>query len=311
MDNVLLSVEDLLTFVEVAEAGGFTAASRRTGIPKSRLSRRVAALEAYLGVALLRRDPRRFSLTELGERIHAHGLAARTETQMAVALARESLDVPRGPLRVACPSAIATGFVGQVAMQFSARYPRVLLTLQTTDGQKRPMDDAADLLIQPSTQVLSDSSLVARKLADVPYALFASPALSATLKHPASPKALARCPAVGWRFTPHLGRWSLVGPHGRKAEIELDLRFVSDSLVLNCDAALQGLGVAQLPQMMGERYVRDRRLVMVAPAWRPPTMGIYALYPSRRHLTLAGRCFLDMLAEGIQDALAANARQTP
>ena len=96
MDNVLLAVEDLLSFVEVADARGFTAASRRTGIPKSRLSRRVAALELFLGVALLHRNPRRFGLTDVGQRIFLHGQAVRAETQTAIAVARESLESPGG-----------------------------------------------------------------------------------------------------------------------------------------------------------------------------------------------------------------------
>lgn len=302
MDNELLAVEDLLAFVEVADAKGFTAASRRTGIPKSRLSRRVAALETFLGVALVRRDARRFVLTEVGERVHGHGRAVRSETRSAISIARESLDAPWGQLRVACPSTLATSLVSRVALDFSARYPQVLLTLQSTDGRQRPIDDAADLLIQPTTQPLTDSSLVSRLLAQVPYALYASPALAASLGIPDDPEGLQGCPAIGWSFTPQLARWQLHGPRGRSAEIALDLRFVSDSLSLNSEAAVHGLGVAQLPQPMAASHVRAGRLRRVLAQWAPPDMQILALYPSRRHLTLAGRCFLDMLEQCIGSA---------
>ncbi len=302
MDNVLLAAEDLLSFVEVASAGGFTAASRRTGIPKSRLSRRVAALESLLGVALLHRNARRFELTDVGERVFLHGQAARTETQTAITVARESLESPWGQLRVACPAAIAASLVGRIALQFSARYPRVTLSLQTTDGRMRTIDEAVDLLIQPTTQPLTDSSHVARRLAVVPYALYASPSLVSSLADPRTPSALANCPAVGWSFTTHLERWTLIGPQNQRAEVDLDLRFVSDNLLLNRDAALQGLGVAQLPKIMAASCVASGTLIPVAPDWAPARMHIYALYPSRRHLTLAGRCFLDMLEAGMADA---------
>jgi len=301
MDNVLLAVEDLLSFVEVADAGGFTAASRRTGIPKSRLSRRVAALESFLGVALLHRYARRFELTDVGQRIFLHGQAVRAETQTAISVARESLESPWGQLRVACPAAIAASLVGRIALQFSARYPRVTLSLQTTDGRLRPLDDTVDLVIQPTTQPLTDSSLVARRLATVPYGLYASPALVTALNIPETPLALSRCAAVGWSITASLARWTLIGPQNESADVELDVRFVSDNLLLNRDAALQGLGVVQLPRIMAASFVASGHLLQVAPDWVPPAMHIYALYPSRRHLTLAGRCFLDMLEDGMKD----------
>lgn len=299
MNDVLPAAGDLLTFVEVADAGGFAAASRRTGIPKSRLSRRVAALEAFLGVALLRRDARRFLLTELGERIYAHGQAARLETQAAVSIARDSVDTPRGHLRVACPLTLAAIFLADIARKFSTCYPDVLLKVQTTNGSQGPLDDGADILIQPATHPLSDSSLIGRELAVVSYGLYASPSLAASLGTFSSLVESGSCPAVGWSFTPQSNRWTLQGPDGGSAELKLDLRFVSDSLLLNCDAALSGIGVAQLPVLMAGPRVKEGRLVRFAPAWHPPNIHIHALYPSRRHLTPAGRCFLDMLTQDL------------
>ena len=303
MDHSLHIVEDLLAFVEVVESGGFTAASRRTGIPKSRLSRRVTALESRLGVALLHRDARRFGLTEIGEQIYAHGLIARTETRQAVALAHESQDIPNGSLRVACPSAMANSLVGHLALKFSRMYPRVVLSLQTTDGRHRVTDDAADLLIYPSTQALLDSSRVARKLADIPYILVAKPSLVSTLGDPQTPADLSNCPAIGWNFTPQLNRWTLRGPEGALVDLDLDVRFASDNLYLNRDAALAGAGVALLPRVLSNDCLRKGELQQVLPLWQPPTVSIYALYPSRRHLTLAGRRFLDLLTQGIADAV--------
>lgn len=297
MDNVLPAAEDLLTFVTVADAGGFTAASRRTGIPKSRLSRRVAALEAFLGVALVRRDARRFVLTELGERIYAHGQAAHAQTQAAVALARDSAQMPQGVLRVACPATMAAVFLVPIAQRFSATYPRVSLTVQTTNGNLGPLDDMADILIQPATQPLSNSSLVGRELATVPYALYTSPVLAQRLGPLTCPETLAQAPAVGWRFHTHPHRWTLLGPQGAPCTVNVNVRFESDSLQLNCDAAVNGLGVAQLPQALAKPHVQAQRLVRVLPDWQPPNMHVHALYPSRRHLTPAGRCFLDMLVQ--------------
>lgn len=311
MATPLHVVEDLLAFVEVVECRGFTPASQRSGVPKSRLSRCVAALEHSLGVQLLRRDAGHFELTDLGERIYAHGLAVRAETQSAVALAADSLDEPSGRLRVACPSALAHGFVSRIAVAFSQRHPRVMLMLQTTNGSPGAADDSADITLQPAGAPLADATVVARRLGEMPYVLVASPALARAIGDPRTPDALAGLPGIGWSFTPHLSRWRLQGPQGREAEVEMDIRFASDSLILNRDAALQGLGIAQLSRRICVQHLADGGLVVVAPDWRPPTLAIHALYPSRRHLTLAGRRFLDLMAEAMSDDAAQAARAVP
>ncbi len=309
MPALLHIVEDLMAFVEVVEAGGFTNASQRSGIPKSRLSRRVSALEQSLGVCLLRRDARHFEITELGESIYARGLAVRAETQRAVALAHDSLDEPSGRLRIACPSALAHGFVSRIAVAFGKRYPQVVLVLQTTDGSPGSADERADLTLQPAGLQLADSTVVARKLGETPYLLVASPALAQRLGDPQEPQALAGLPGIGWSFTRHLSRWPLRGPKGREAEVDMDIRFASDSLILNRDAALQGLGIAQLSRRICLPYLVDGQLCVIAPQWRPPTVVIYALYPSRHHLTLAGRKFLDLMQTAMAEdaALASSA----
>ncbi len=144
--------------------------------------------------------------------------------------------------------------------------------------------------------------MVARKLGDAPYVLAAAPALVKALGDPQQPEALTGCPGIGWSFTAQLSRWPLAHADGRQAEAVMDIRFTSDSLLYNRDAALQGLGIAQLPLVMCEPYVADGQLAIVAPDWRPPNILFYAIYPSRRHLTLAGRQFLDFLAKSVEEA---------
>ncbi len=112
--------------VEVVEAGGFSAASQRTGIPKSRLSRRIAALEERLGVALLMRNTRHFEVTEMGKEMFQRGLKIRDETRTALAMAQEGRGEPSGLLRVACPIALAWFLISDVAIAFARAYDRQL-----------------------------------------------------------------------------------------------------------------------------------------------------------------------------------------
>jgi DNA-binding transcriptional LysR family regulator len=289
--------DDLMALVAVVDAGGFSAASRRFDIPVSRLSRRVAALEHQLGVTLISRNARKFQVTDVGRRIYEHGLSMRAQAQNAVTIARESQDEPTGHLRVQCPMALGASLVGSLAIEFIRKYPRAAVTLVTTDGRSSAFSDPVDLLIQPSTRTLPDSSLVARKLVDSHYLLVASPALLDAMPRPSVPQDLGACPVIGWTFSTPSSRWLLAHPEQGTAEVVVEPRFSTDNLMLVRDAALAGVGVAQLPEVLCDADLRAGRLQVVLPGWTPPTITIHALFPSRRVLTPGGRTFLEMLAQ--------------
>lgn len=297
MDETSGVADDLMALVAVVGAGGFSAASHRFGIPVSRLSRRVSALEKRLNVSLIVRSSRTFKVTDIGHRLYLHGLTIRAETQTALSVARESHNEPSGPLRISCPMALSALLVGPLAIDFIRRYPRVSITLDSTDGRPSAFSDPVDLLIRPSAQALRDSSLVMRKLSDVPYVLVASPAVCGALGPCASPADLHDAPAIGWTFRSQPSRWQLAHPDGAEAEVDVRVQFTSDSLAQIREAAIAGLGVAQLPVSMCGKDLESNRLCVIAPGWAPPLISLYALYPSRRDLTLAGRRFLELLCE--------------
>jgi DNA-binding transcriptional LysR family regulator len=298
MDDLSGLFDELMAFVHVVEAGGFNAASARFGTPASRLSRGVAALERQLGLPLLVRTSRRFAVTEAGWRICARGIAIRAGLQDVVADAAESLGEPTGHLRVACPMALAYALVGRLAIEFMTRHPRVKVTLESTDGRNRPFSAPVDLAIQPALEPLKDSSLVARNLVDTRYVLVAAPGLAHGIPAAPGPADFPAFPAVGWTFFPQPGRWSVHhADHGAR-ELAVDVRFTTDNLLLVREAALAGVGVAQLPAALCRPDVAAGRLQVVATGWSPPPVSLYVLYPSRRALTLAGRQFVELLAEG-------------
>jgi len=299
MDDLPHLFENLMAFVSVVDAGGFNAAGDRFGVPPSRLSRSVAALEKHLGVSLLVRTSRRFAVTDIGRRTYDDAVATRTRLQDAVAAARESQGEPSGFLRVSCPMALASAAVGRIAIAFMARYPNVRVSIESTDGRNRPFSEPADLAIQPSLQPLRDSSMVARGLIDVRYVMVGAPLLQDGIPAAPGPTDFPRFPAVGWTFLPHPARWSLRHREHGQHEIAVDVRFTTDNLLLVHQAALAGVGVAQLPYELCRQAVDEGRLRVIAPDWSPPRIGIYVLYPSRRSLTLAGRKFIDALAEGM------------
>lgn len=299
MDDLPQLFEHMMAFVAVVDAGGFNAAGDRFGVPPSRLSRSVSALEERLGVSLLVRSSRRFEVTDIGRRTYEDAVATRARLQDAVAAARESQGEPSGLLRVSCPMVLGSAIVGRIAVSFMARYPSVRVSIESTDGRSRPFGEPADLAIQPSLQPLRDSSMVARPLIEARYVMVAAPHLHDSIPAAPGPTDFPCFPAVGWTFFPHPARWPLTHREHGQHEMAVDVRFTTDNLLLVREAALAGVGVAQLPFAMCEQDIVRGRLRVVAKDWSPPPVGIYVLYPSRRSLTLAGRKFIDALVEGM------------
>ncbi len=291
--------DDLSLLAQVIEAGGFTAASRRTGIPKSRLSRRIADLETRLGVTLIHRDARRFAVTELGLRLYRHGAAIRAEAEAAALVAQEALAEPSGPLRVACPVVLAELIIGRLSAEFAAAHPLVQLNLTVTTGVEEIMPPGCDLMIRPTPSTLADSTLVARRLLVAPFVLVATPAWVAAADHPRNPAQLNGRDGVGWWQQGDAPRWQLQDLSGAAAEIAIRPRFVTDNLMVARDGALAGLGLARLSRHIVEDDLSAGRLVEALPGWAPPPMTFYAVYPSPRALKPVGRRFLDHLAAGL------------
>lgn len=297
MDKLFGMLDELMAFVSVVDAGGFNAAASRQGVPSSRLSRSVAALERRLDVALLVRTSRRFEVTPIGHRVHEQGVAIRERMRDVVVAAEEGRNELSGHLRIACPMVLGALVVSGVAMSFMKRHPEVRLTIESTDGRNRPFSEPVDLSIQPMLQPLHDSGLVARKLVDTPYVLVAAPALQHGIPEMPGPTDFPRIPAVALTFFERLDVWTLRhAVHGSR-EMPIDLRFASDNLLLVRDAAVAGMGVAQLPLSLCRPDFETGRLQLVAPDWRPPQVSLHVLYPSRRALTPAGRAFIGALAD--------------
>lgn len=300
MSDLVPTVEELLLLVEVIEAGGFTAASAKTGIPKSRLSRRIMQLEERLSGCVIERNSRRFRVTELGWRLHEHGLLIRSETRAAMFSALERTSQPSGPLRIACPSVLAESLVTDIALEFALRYPRVRVELNTTYGFGKPMSAPNDLVIFPSLDTLPDSDMVAIKLADYPHLLVARSDCFAASDWPDTPLMLMDKAAIGWDGEKSSSTWLLMGPDNQSIDVRMSIRFCADNLLTLHRAVVAGLGVARLPAMLCNNQIEQGLLRVITPGWSPPPVSMYAQYSSRRSLSMAGRAFLEMVTTALQ-----------
>jgi len=290
-------MNDMLYFAEVVERGGFAAAGRHLGIPKSKLSRRVAELETRLGVRLLQRTTRKLSLTEVGEVYLRHCTAMRDAADAAAEAVEQAQTEPRGTIRVACPVTLAQSTIGPVMGAFLARYPLVRVDMRVSNRVVDLVEEGVDVALRVRATLEDSGSLVVKNLGLTQTFLVASPALLARQGQPASPQDLARLDSVSMSAVDGKATWNLLGPNGATYALTHQPRYVADDLLTLKFAVVCGSGMCVLPDYMCREEVQDGRLVLVLAGWAPPQGVFHAVYPSRRGMVPAVRRFLDFLAE--------------
>lgn len=290
-------LNDMLYFAEVVDRGGFAAAGRYLGLPKSKLSRRVAELEARLGVRLLQRTTRKLSLTEVGEVYHRHCVAMREDAEAAAEAVEQAQTEPRGTLRVACPVTLAQSTVGPIMGAFLARYPLVKVDMRVNNRVVDLVEEGVDVALRVRPTLDDSGSLVVKNLGLTQTFLVASPAQLRRQGQPASPDDLARLDTVSMSAIDGRANWPLVGPGGAVHVLVHQPRYVADDLLTLKFAVVCGTGMCILPDYMCAEEMQDGRLVPVLPGWAPRPGVFHAVYPSRRGMVPAVRRFLDFLGE--------------
>ena len=288
---------DMLYFAEVAERGGFAAAGRYLGVPKSKLSRRVAELEASLGVRLLQRTTRKLSLTEVGEVYLRHCVAMRDAADAAAEAVEQAQTEPRGTVRVACPVTLAQSTVGPIMAIFLARYPQVRVDMRVSNRVVDLVEEGVDVALRVRPTLEDSGSLVVKNLGHTKTYLVACPALLTRQGQPSSPQDLAVIDTVAMSSSDGKTTWTLHGPGGATHALVHQPRYVADDLLTLKFAVLQGIGMSVLPDYMCHDELSDGRLVQVLPGWTPPHGVFHAVYPSRRGMVPAVRRFLDFLGD--------------
>lgn len=290
-------LNDLYYFVQVVDHGGFAPAGRALGVPKSRLSRRIAELENRLGVRLLQRSSRRFSVTDAGRSYYAHASAALREAAAAEQAVRREQDEPRGVVRMSCPVTLLEATVGSMAAAFLALHPKVQLHLEATNRRVDVIGEGIDVALRVRPPPLEDSDLVLRVLGTRKQCLVASPALLARYGRPDSPAGLMGHPSMDLGVPQNQHLWNLHGPNGEHAAVHHEPRYVTRGMLALCDAAVAGVGVVQLPKMVTHELVAQGRLQHVLDGWAPRDEIVHAVFASRRGLVPAVRVLIDFLAQ--------------
>ncbi|WP_281687965.1 LysR substrate-binding domain-containing protein [Pseudomonas citronellolis] len=290
-------LNDLFYFAKVVEAGGFAAAGRELGLPKSRLSRRVAELEARLNARLLQRTTRKLALTDIGERYYRHCQAMLVEAEMADEVVAQLSAEPRGRVRLSCPVAMAETSLNAMLPGFLAGYPQVNLELLLTNRRVDLVNEGVDVALRVRAPGDEDPSLVTRRLRPAAAVLVATPELLRG-RQLQGPDDLAGLPVLGAIGNDRKVHLQLHGPGGEVRELALEARLAAEDFNLRKNVALAGLGITTLPLYYCLEELASGQLVRVLPDWQEPAAFLQAVYPHRRGLLPAVRALIDYLAEG-------------
>lgn len=297
--NTSVDPNDLLIFASVAEFGSFSRAAERMGLPKSTVSRRLAALEHRLGERLLLRTTRRQSLTEFGLQLLEHARQVTSEVEAVVALSERRQATPSGRLRVSMPSDFATLLLADTLAAFIALYPSIQLELDLSPRRVDLLGEGFDVVLRMG-KLPDDASLAARRLAVFSFGLYAAPNYLAEHGEPQAPDDLARHAAIrmlqangeaaAWTLEHREQRWQGTPP-GRAS---------ANAPELLIKLACAGAGIAAVPDYFAAPDVRRGALRRVLPGWCLPSHTAWAVFPERKLMPVKTRVFIDML----QTALA-------
>ncbi|MCK9531028.1 MAG: LysR family transcriptional regulator [Gammaproteobacteria bacterium] len=287
--------EALNVFAAVVDAGSFSAAAGRLNLAKSVVSRRVAELEAHLGVQLLHRTTRRLALTDAGHELHRRAvaiLAELGEAEQAVSAGRAAL---HGRVRLAAPLSFGLLHLNPALTAFAERHPGVMLDVDLNDREVNMLEEGFELAVRIGH--LEDSSLVARPLAPIRTLLCASPGYLARHGTPREPRDLAHHQGLVYANVPEAQQWRFTDAQGRTVSVRLPVRMRANNGDMLLEGAAAGLGIVATPTFIAYRAILEGRLVPLLPQYRLPAIHAYAVYPSRRFLPERVRALVAFLAE--------------
>jgi DNA-binding transcriptional LysR family regulator len=302
-DGAMADLNDLRFFAAVVEHGGFSAAARALGAPKSRLSKRVALLEERLGVRLLQRTTRRFAITEVGERFYAHCRAMLEEAQAAQDAVDELRAEPRGIVRASCPVSFSQTVLAHVLPEFLAQYPKVQVRIVASNRRVDVINEGFDVAIRVRTKIDTDAALVLRSFGQSRVLLAANPKFLDEHGRPETPEQLESLPLLSQYEHDGAQVLELTDANGSKVSVEMRARMICGEFNVLYEAARRGMGVTALPEFVCAPAILRGELEVVLPAWSMPQGMAHFVYPSRRGLLPSVRAFVDFLAERLPETM--------
>ncbi len=289
--------EDLRAFVQVVESGTLTRAAGRLDVATSAVSRRIKDLESRLGTQLLQRTTRQMRLTPSGERFHAKASQILQALEEAESEAGDQAKSLSGPLRIAAPLSFGQSHLTEILIDFNKEHPEVLLDVDFSDRVVDLIAEGHDLAIRIGQ--LADSSLIARKIADVRMMVCAAPAFWEKHGRPTKADDLTGLPALCYTGSERVDAWPYTAPDGTESRVITTVALRSTNGSFLREAAIAGQGVVLQPSFIVHRATAVGQLECALTDHRWPIITIHAVYPETRHLSARARTFIDYVRNRI------------
>ena len=289
-------LNDLSYYSAVVTHGGFSAAARALGLPKSRISRRVAALEDQLGVRLLERSTRRFKVTDVGQDVYRHARAALTEAEAIEEVVARLTAEPQGLVRISCPMD-SDRLIGAALPAFLARHPKLRVQVIVSNRRVDLIEEGVDVAVRVRDRLDTDADLQVKIVSRAASMLAASPGLVAERGLPLAPGDLPAFPTLSHADRPGLDRWTLRNADEEEVQIVHQPRLSASSFPTLREGAVAGLGIALLPEYVCRDGFETGRLVRVLPDWAARQGILHLVFTSRRGLLPGVRAMIDFLSE--------------
>jgi DNA-binding transcriptional LysR family regulator len=294
-------LDEIAVFVHVVKAGSFTAAAEQRGVPKSTLSRAVTRLEEAMHAPLLRRTARRIGLTDAGRALFDRAAPHIAGLEDAAESALGDEDQPQGTLRLTAPVDTGEGFLADLLVRFTARYPLLRVDVDLSSRKVNLVEEGLDVALRASGR-LDDNSLVARRVASGEAHVFGSPSYLARRGTPNVPEDLASHDCVLFRPVDGANEWKLVSSAGERT-VRVTGRLGSSDFSFVKSAVRAGAGLASMPAFIAAREVGEGHLVRVLPSWSRTSGVLYIVYPASPHVPKKVTVFRDFVLESFAQGL--------
>ncbi len=290
-------LNDIYFFASVVQYGGFSAAARMIGVEKTRLSRRIAALEKRLDVRLLQRTTRALALTEAGHRFFERCVATVEGAQAAYDSVAELRREPAGLVRLSSPVLLTQRCLAHALPGYMKVNPKVSVFVEATDRTVNVIEERFDIAIRAKPAIEDVAGLVAKTLGDSQRVLVASQVF---LELYGRPESLADLPKFNTAASSDDifdggARWNLTNLDNRTQHIELKPRLVTSDLRVRLQAAIRGIGIALLPEQVVSAPLKERLVEHVLPEWSGAKNILHLVYPTPRGMLPSVRSLIDYL----------------
>lgn len=281
-------------FIEVVKNESFTAAAEKLSLSRAQISKSIMHLEQHLGTRLLNRTTRRVSLTDIGKIYFQRCQLILEDIEEMEGIASEQTEKPSGVLKISAPTSFGILHLQHLLPEYLKKYPDVQISLSLNDRFVDIVETGIDVVLRISK--LSDSSLIARKIAPCKLVLCASPEFLKQYGTPTTPQELTLLPCLTYSNNVNPNRWQFSGPQG-EINIKVSGPFVADNGDILKSITLAGMGISLLPEFIVGPEIYAGKLQPILPEYSPEEIPIYAIFPSRRYLSAKVRTFVDFISD--------------